>query len=44
MAKYVTKSSLVEAVQWDGQHTTLQSLSQSLGDVVALGRMGHWSS
>ena len=40
MAKYVTKSALVEAVQWDGRHTTLQSLSQSLGDVVALGRHG----
>jgi hypothetical protein len=37
MANYVTKSARVEAVQWDGQPTSLQSLSQSLGDLVALG-------
>lgn len=37
MAKYVTRTALVEAVQWDGQLTTLRSLSRSLGDVVSLG-------
>ena len=37
MAKYVTKTALIEAIQWDGQPTTLRSLSRSLGDVVALG-------
>lgn len=36
MLKYATKVVFVEALRWDGEPTTFQSLTRLLGDTIAL--------